>query len=85
MRIASPPKHAVKNYYVRHTVILGSVLLLLVTGNVIPSSPSLVTLMIQAIHSSEASVLTREHGVTSQKTVFFNYLLSVKFLKCLTM
>jgi hypothetical protein len=32
---------------------------LLVAANVIPSSPSLVTLMMEAIHSSETSVLTR--------------------------
>jgi hypothetical protein len=32
---------------------------LLVTANVVPSSPSLVTLMMEAIRSSERSVLTR--------------------------
>jgi hypothetical protein len=32
---------------------------LLVTGNVIPSSPILVTLMMEALFSSETSVLTR--------------------------
>jgi hypothetical protein len=37
---------------------LASVLRLLVTANV-PSSPILVTLMMEAIHSSETSVLTR--------------------------
>jgi hypothetical protein len=35
-----------------------SVLLLLVTANVIPSSPIVVTLMTEGIHSSETSVLT---------------------------
>jgi hypothetical protein len=32
---------------------------LLVTANVVPSSPILVTLMMEVIHSSETSVLTR--------------------------
>jgi hypothetical protein len=32
---------------------------LLVTANVVPSSPILVTLMMEALRSSEASVLTR--------------------------
>jgi hypothetical protein len=34
-------------------------------------SPVLVTLMMEALFSSETSVLTRVHGTTSQKTVFF--------------
>jgi hypothetical protein len=34
------------------------VLLLLVTANIVPSSPILVTLMMEAIRSSEYSVLT---------------------------
>jgi hypothetical protein len=33
--------------------------LLLVTANVVPSSPILVTLMMEALHSSEISVLIR--------------------------
>jgi hypothetical protein len=36
-----------------------SVLRLLVTANVVPTSLTLVTLMIEAIYSSETSVLTR--------------------------
>jgi hypothetical protein len=39
-------------------VFLRSVLCLLVTVNAVPGSPILVTLMMQAIHSSETSVLT---------------------------
>jgi hypothetical protein len=35
------------------------VLLLVVIANVVPSSPILVTLMMEALHSSETSVLTR--------------------------
>jgi hypothetical protein len=42
--------HAAKKYYV---------LRLLVTANVVPSSPILVTLMMEAQCSSETSVLTR--------------------------
>jgi hypothetical protein len=42
-----------------------SVLRLLVTANVVPSSQILVIIMMEAIHSSETSVLTRPHGVTS--------------------
>jgi hypothetical protein len=38
---------------------LHSVFLLLVTDNVIPSSPILVFLIMEAIRSSETSVLTR--------------------------
>jgi hypothetical protein len=43
---------------------------LLVAANV-PSSPILVTLMKEALSSSETSVLTRTTHVTSQKTPFF--------------
>jgi hypothetical protein len=38
---------------------LRSVFLLLVTANVVPSLPILVTLMMEAIRSSETSVFTR--------------------------
>jgi hypothetical protein len=40
---------------------------LLVTANVVPSSPILVTLMMETLSSSETS----PQGVTSQKTAFF--------------
>jgi hypothetical protein len=43
----------------KNTSFLCSVLRLLVTANIVPSSPILVTLMMEAIHSSETSVLTR--------------------------
>jgi hypothetical protein len=39
---------------------LHSVLQFLVTANVVPSSPILVTLMMEAIRSSEMSVVTRK-------------------------
>jgi hypothetical protein len=42
-----------------YLVFLRSVCRLLVTANVVPSSPILVTLMKEAISSSESSVLTR--------------------------
>jgi hypothetical protein len=38
---------------------LDSMLRLLVTANVVPSSPILVALMMEATHSSETSVFTR--------------------------
>jgi hypothetical protein len=38
-------------------IVLRSVRRLLVTANVVPSSPILVTLMLEAIRSSETSVL----------------------------
>jgi hypothetical protein len=50
--------------------ILRSVRRLLVTANVVPSSPILVILMKEALSSSEKSVLTDPYGVTSQKTPF---------------
>jgi hypothetical protein len=52
---------AVKKYYVSthsNIVFLHSVHWLLVTAD-IPSSPILVTLMMEALHSSETLVLTR--------------------------
>jgi hypothetical protein len=44
---------------VRTDVFLRSVRRLLVTASVVPSSPILVTLMKEAVSSSETSVLTR--------------------------
>jgi hypothetical protein len=43
----------------RRKVFLHSVRRLLVTANVVPSSPILLTLMMEAIRSSETSVLIR--------------------------
>jgi hypothetical protein len=43
----------------RRNVYLSSVRRLLVTANIVQSSPILVTLMIEALSSSETSVLTR--------------------------
>jgi hypothetical protein len=47
---------------------------LLVTANVVPSSPIIVTLNMWALSSSETSVLTRATRRTSQKTAFFTLL-----------
>jgi hypothetical protein len=41
-----------------HTVFLRSVLRLVITANAVPNSPILVTLMMEALRSSETSVLT---------------------------
>jgi hypothetical protein len=46
---------------VTSTLFLRSVLRLLVSANVVPSSPIRVTLMVEALHSSETPVLT---GIT---------------------
>jgi hypothetical protein len=43
---------------------------LLVTTSVVPSLPILVTLMKEALSSTETSFLTEPHGLTSQKTPF---------------
>jgi hypothetical protein len=43
---------------------------LLVTGNFVPVSLLLVSLMMEAIHSSETRFLQDQHGVTSQNTTF---------------
>jgi hypothetical protein len=49
-----------------------SVRRLLVPASVVPSSPVLVTQMMERLSSSETSVPTRAtQGVTSQKTAFF--------------
>jgi hypothetical protein len=54
-----------------HLVFLRSVRRLLVRAGVVPSSPIVVTLMKEALSSSETSVLTRVTRHTSQKTPFF--------------
>jgi hypothetical protein len=43
---------------------------LLVTASVVPNSPILVTLMMEALSSSKRRFLQEPHGVTSQKTTF---------------
>jgi hypothetical protein len=50
--------------------LLCSNLRLQVTANVVLTSSILVTLMMEAIHSSETSILQKSRGVTSQKTTF---------------
>jgi hypothetical protein len=44
---------------------------LLVTPNVVPSSPILATLMMEAIHFFETSALTRGNGIIPKKMVLF--------------
>jgi hypothetical protein len=44
---------------------------LLFTFTLVPSSPILVTLMMEALHSLKRRFLQEPHGVTSQKTAFF--------------
>jgi hypothetical protein len=54
-----------------HLVSPRSVRRLLVTASVVPNSPVLVTLMMEALSSSETWVLQQPYGVASQKTTFF--------------
>jgi hypothetical protein len=51
-------------------VFLRNVLRLIVTANVVPSSPIIVTMMMEAICSSETRFLQQPHSVTSQKSAF---------------
>jgi hypothetical protein len=51
--------------------ILRIVLLLLVSANIVPRSPILSTLMMEAIRSSERRFLLEPHSVASYKWAFF--------------
>jgi hypothetical protein len=55
--VSKQPTHAAKKY--QYFVFLRSVRRLLVAACVVPSSPILVTLMKEALGSSETSVITR--------------------------
>jgi hypothetical protein len=54
-----------------HTMLLRSVRRLIVTANVVTSSPILVTPMKEALSSSKGRFLQDPHGIPSQKTAFF--------------
>jgi hypothetical protein len=57
---------------------------LIVTANVVPSSPILVTLMMEELSSANRRFLQGPHRVTSQKTCFLtshlNFAMSFRFL-----
>jgi uncharacterized protein involved in exopolysaccharide biosynthesis len=76
-----------------YIVFLRSVRRLIVTANVVPSSPILVTLMMKALYSSETSVLTRfsrrniaEDGILPTTNDPFSYatveLISLSMFEC---
>jgi hypothetical protein len=52
-------------------VFLRSMLRLLVSANIVPSSPTIFILIMEAIHLSETRFLQEADGVISQKTAFF--------------
>jgi hypothetical protein len=52
-------------------IYLHRLLRLLVTANVVPSSTIIVTLMMEALRSSETLFLQELHGITSEKTALF--------------
>jgi hypothetical protein len=53
------------------TSISSSVLRLLVTANIVPSSPIRVSLMMEVLRSGKCRFLQEPHGVTAQKRTFF--------------
>jgi hypothetical protein len=73
-------KRMLSSWIFAHLVLLCSLRRLLVTANIVPSSPILVTVMMEAIRSSETSVLTR---VTRRNIAEDGILMKVPFTKIL--
>jgi hypothetical protein len=69
VNVNEQPKHAAKKYYV---------LRLPVSANVVPTSPILVTLKVEAIHSSEALVLTGPTQCKIPEDGFFQFLFALE-------
>jgi hypothetical protein len=64
---------------VTYLAFLSSVRRLLVTASVVPSPSILVTLMMEALSSSETSVLTRVIGRNIQEDTILHIYRSIKF------
>jgi hypothetical protein len=58
-------------YHYTNIVFLRSVRRLLVTANVVPIKPILVTLIMEVLRSPKRRLLQEPHSTTSQKTAFF--------------
>jgi hypothetical protein len=68
---------------ISYLVFLRSVRRLLVTASVVPSSPILVTLMMEALRSSETAVLTRSmpHNIPDDGIIQLHSSLLITYFK----